>query len=815
MAQFGLGDDTWRSMMEGLVSGRYSLLLGAGASYGAVNGEGDSLPLGKQLGLDLQDRYGFPAFPDGTGLRSIYDLAVLAANKNGLEPPATYIASRFTNCPPLEWYKHIVRIPWHIIWTLNIDDVLENAYTAYHAESRQQLRPVSWDSNDIFHREPVDRVTAVHLHGRASAKNLVFGSLEYLAGLRRAGPAHQLFWDSWAAAPAIVVGATLADEIDLAAPLSEPRIQGTDGPPSLIVLPHVSDFDRYRLDATGLVIVESTAEEFFAAVAQDWADTVSAMGEKALEQSDGIDPNHAYFLQHFSQLSRKTDRNHDFFKGDAPNYEDIESERDARRLLPGLDSYQTGLHSATELSVLAFVGTFSGTTTVELRFLHDSECSGYTVRQFDSDAAFNVNSLVWAAKRDSKLLLRISDLHDFGTELERLRRAVKHADVPLRLVTTLRSSRLPHLEAALGSALTVVPVSGRLRDTEIDGLINALSKHDRLALISKLKPNPRRDYFRVTHKRDMIEALAELSQGRGFTDRVIADLDEAVKFGDGSLSDIVMISAEIGYPIPVAIASRAIGCGVAEVRSAINDGELSALVIIDRNLIIPRQWTLTARVSTQVRDTNRRFNVAQSLAKALAPYQSKQTISQRTRPARIIAQLMDADRIHDWFGTNRSNEWYESLYSEYSWNSRYWEQRALAEARDAAPRWEKAHSWASEAVSQHADAYSLNTLGHVLIQRALAERRLDLDLFYSGLAQVKEAEKVMRRPTGHPYVTALASLRRAYVHPSVNDAERQRLRGTFNRWAEDARNSQSWSVASAQAPIQSQIEKFLRVLPRP
>ena len=118
--------------------------------------------------------------------------------------------------------------------------------------------------------------------------------------------------------------------------------------------------------------------------------------------------------------------------------------------------------STRGLSVLAFVGTLSGATTAELRFLHDCEQIGYTVREFDSDAAFNVSSLIWAAKRDPALVLRIRDLDDFGAELDRLTAVVKHADVSLKLVTTVRSPRLSHLETTLRDSLTDVHVPDRL-----------------------------------------------------------------------------------------------------------------------------------------------------------------------------------------------------------------------------------------------------------------------------------------------------------------------------------------------------------------
>ena len=120
MAPFGLNDDVWRSVMNGLVCGSYSLLLGAGASYGAVNGHGKPVPMGGQLAQELQTRYSLPPIPDVHGLRSVYDLSQLAATRAGLESPASFLGKKFTGCKCPDWYENLVKIPWHIIWTLNI-----------------------------------------------------------------------------------------------------------------------------------------------------------------------------------------------------------------------------------------------------------------------------------------------------------------------------------------------------------------------------------------------------------------------------------------------------------------------------------------------------------------------------------------------------------------------------------------------------------------------------------------------------------------------------------------------------------------------
>ena len=111
--------------------------------------------MGAQLSLDLQTSYSLPPIPVGTGLRSVYDLSVRASKSSGAESPASFLANKFIGCSSPDWYQHVVKVPWRIIWTLNIDDVLENAYQQrFKAIARQELRLVSWDSKNVFHREP-------------------------------------------------------------------------------------------------------------------------------------------------------------------------------------------------------------------------------------------------------------------------------------------------------------------------------------------------------------------------------------------------------------------------------------------------------------------------------------------------------------------------------------------------------------------------------------------------------------------------------------------------------------------------------------
>ncbi len=807
----GLDPATWDLVMENLVEGKYSLLLGAGASRGSVNALGEALPSGNGLADELRVKYKIPAPPPGTTtpLRTIYDLCERIAKRETLEMPSTYLRRRFAGCSVPAWYADLVRARWRIIFNLNIDDVVPSAYRTFQEQARQRLRLASWDEPEVFHREAADSVTCVQLHGAAAGGSLIFGSLDYLGSVSQGGAAHRLFWDSWPRLPVIVVGASLTDELDMAAPLAEERIAAEDQPPSLVILPSFTDFDRFRLEAAELTPVAMTGERFMAAVARDWTSAVRRLDARGASETGDINPNRAYFLQHFKTLRRRDDR-HDFFAGDEPTYADIKNNRDAPRELPALTGGPMSVMPDNAVSIVAFAGQLSGTTTAELRFLASCEDAGFHCYEYDSDASFSGAAVLAAFRNDALLLVRIPDLDDFPEALHELCDQAEKAGISVRIVTAVRPSRLTALStSATTTALRPVAVPEHLRDSEIRALLAVLESHRRLNTLRPKTEEERFNFVKVEHGASIYDALSAASGGRGFEQRISSIHEAIARTGDAEVAAMSVIAAELGYPLPDAAVARACNRTVVSLHHAIQSDPLSTLVRSERGLLASRQRSTTRRLASRLVAPATRFDLTQRLAIALAPYITRHTIRQRTRPHRIIAQLMDAERVIAWFGAESAETWYHGLEPPYGWNARFWEQRALAACEHPEPRYEAAEAWAREAVASHADPFSLNTLGTVRLRRALAYG-FDPDLFYSGLEDVGGAAALLTRPSEHPYVTALSYLRRAYRVAGAS--ERPRLITAFNRWMDDARHSAMWQVPSSRESVEKQMEEFLRAV---
>jgi hypothetical protein len=109
---------------------------------------------------------------------------------------------------------------------------------------------------------------------------------------------------------------------------------------------------------------------------------------------------------------------------------------------------------------------------------------------------------------------------------------------------------------------------------------------------------------------------------------------------------------------------------------------------------------------------------------------------QQTAEARLAGRLFDADKVVKPLLQGRYAEFYDLTKTAWQWNSRYWEQRALALADDDL---KTAVQHARHAVSIEPHPYTMTTLANLLL-RAVDELP---GLF--GLAHFNEAFSLLKR----------------------------------------------------------------------
>lgn len=163
------------------------LLLGAGFSINAENGNNENLMLGGQLTKTLFDKIVIPhkssisadEFEDAEFYQrkgKLKELCNIIRDNNLIEERNDLFQKLFSNCSydNALWYSNLTLIDWDYIFTLNIDDLVETIY------QQENKKLTCWNALSNCYQENPETTTLVKLHGDLKhPKTYVFDATEY------------------------------------------------------------------------------------------------------------------------------------------------------------------------------------------------------------------------------------------------------------------------------------------------------------------------------------------------------------------------------------------------------------------------------------------------------------------------------------------------------------------------------------------------------------------------------------------------------------------------------------------------------------
>lgn len=821
---FGVDERVWNAFLAGIARGTYHLLLGAGASADGRDYFDTPLPVGSSLAKDLVREFTIPSNGD-IGLPRAYDAAKRRRRRNEPTDVDGYLAERFTGCAAPPWFSQLVEVRWRRIWTLNIDDTLDDAYLEAGNSAAQAIRPTHWNQ-PFFEEESPDRAAVVHLHGRARSltghgdENLVFGLEQYLEAGRERYAWHHVFGDLFGSQPFLVIGASLSEEYDLAAILRRGNASAEAlGLPSLAVLQAIDPLRREELESAGLVPVEAGGKEFFDALAKELPDHVAAIPAPHL--ADGQLPSQALkFLSQWRPLSPdeepERDERHDLYAGHEPTWQDIVRNRDAVFQVAerAADVVTEALADRTEQRIICISGPrFTGKTTALYRTARTLISAAYDVYLFIGDERPDITVVRWWVEKAGRPTVLLFDgLADYIPDLRDLLRrggidenricvlGTEREGRVRRLLTSLAEERL-----AIGGRLEL----GQLSDADINSLIMRLREAGRLGRITGRNRGGQITYFRTESRRSLFSAMARLEHAEGFTDRLrhqydALGADSPLQRAYGACS---LVHA-LGYRTPLPLLLRVSELTVKElIRAKQQNVDFAELVSLERDSVRARQRTLASLVAEEVLTSGDRYDLAAAIAEGLAPHISPATIRQRTIYARIASEIMDERILRDWIGLDQVERWYEQQAGLHGWNARFWEQRALAAS--ARSLWDRAESYAEKAVDIREDPFTLNTLGVILLRKAAETTRAGTEhrwgFYWRGVRALEQSRERGNEEFMHPHVTFFEyTIRLAHDELTSGGAIPPQVLRTWQDWLLRAR----WSPAFAHPEMARQIEEF-------
>ncbi|MFZ2209066.1 MAG: SIR2 family protein [Porticoccaceae bacterium] len=768
--------DDLKAIADAVARGEYSLLLGAGASSGGTGGDQKPIPMAADLANQLIDEFSLPTERGSASLYEAYDAAGRRSSITGLSRD-DYLKLRFTKCTPPEWLRQLPQFVWHRIWTLNIDDTLQVAYKTTMSP-RQELVGFNWIDR---HTDSHGSLQAVQLHGSALRPDLlIFSILQYVRATTARHAWHRIFGDHMSQQPFIIVGARLTDEIDLAEILAEgTTVRDNVGLPSLIVLKDVAPLARERLEASGLQVIQSTAQNFFAELLPYVQQAEARLAGTFGLQEASLNPCARVFLSQFVELrldAKPPLHRTDFYSGFDPAWFDILDSLDARfhqtdEIVTSVNVASNAATSAQQIELLyGPMGT--GKTTMMLRVARDLIARRCTPYIFRGDTVVDVEAARYWLQRLPKSVLLFDGIADHATALNSLLDAGAKDGFNVNIVATERERRLRQIL----SAISPVYIGDRrlrhvsqLPDTDIFSLVRKLKEKTRLGKITRESTYRQNGYFMKDCRRLLWVGMANLEGGAGFIHRLTSAFAELHTLSR-DVVHAVAIAYQFGYSLPVGVIVTATGMKPTVLIREMQAGQLAEWLRPTRQGIALKHRFVATTLIERTLDSTERYRQTLAVATALAPLVDIGAIRLRTIPYRIVRNLLDAGTAGDLLG-ELATSWYRELESGYGWNARYWEQRALTHVSvDDLPA---ARSFAERALDILKDPFTMTTLGGVLLRQATKTQTISrvpaMELYWEGVELLRQARASSVTHGDHP-VTVFVNQTLAFCKSLPDDS---------------------------------------------
>lgn len=666
------------------------LFTGAGFSSRARNTVGEPLPTAADLRPVLW-RLCFPddAIDPSSSIQDLFEYA-LTRNRNALTELLRQTLTADAIALPPE-YSIWFSMPWHRVYTLNIDDV--PSATSRQFTLPRSLRIISATTLKEGPRRNPNELDIVHLNGTLEdvPDGVTFSTTQYAERLARQEPWYGRCLADVLTHPVIFVGTRL-DEPPLWQHLEFRKPRGGRGlrelrAKSYLVLPHLDRARKELLREFNIVHIPMTMEEFTARV-------LSRLNDAAQEGRSTIDRIHrmAAGIRIPARIPDVADLakvdplvSTEYLLGQEPTWADLHAGRAIRREVD--ERLQAFVHQVLAQSgpkgILLVSGTAgSGKSTSLMRIALSLSAEGRRVGWIDRDTDLSPRDIRLAMERDDHpQVLFMDDADVYGPEVANLAREIALARGDPFIVMATRSAKAdriadPIRQMRLPFREEVIP---HLTDADIGGLIDVLDRENRLGIL-KGKPRAFQERaFREHASRQLLVAMLQATSDRRFEERIVDEMGDL----DGGAREVYSLFA-VATTLRHFLARD-------EILLAIRDGSNATLNTVDtlvrRRLIVPAAGgaglALRHRVIAEVvfEEMCKDGTAGAAIARLVFMAASKVSpvLSRGTRPWRLLKMLINHEFLLRVIGPENGRDVYTGVEGLLHWEYHYWLQRGSLE----------------------------------------------------------------------------------------------------------------------------------------
>ena len=574
-----MNDATKKIILEEIVplvtNGEMALFLGAGASIGTPAINGKTIPSTSQLiericiscGYDKSDY-------ESTDLQTAFGIG-----QDEIDNFDNFIISNFMCDKPQNWQVNILRVWWRIIFTTNIDDVLDKSLISIKKDTRQ------YPNYQIFNyldREPIFRIPTspeiVKLHGcvNKSSDGFVFDSISYADNTVK-----QSDWIKNCAlhityGNCIFVGSRFR-ESDIETAIRQRKTwDNTDNPSkNWIILDNFSKMEEIAYLKRGIIPLQATAEEFFTLLYENiqYISPEKFIKRKAPFLTDANKNSEAigWFTENLESVrasinhwSTKTGPFNRFYFGDMPDWFYVSHNVPAKfeRVSSILRSTINFKNSDEKIHLINIIGPVgSGKTTSALQALTELSKTEPNIYNFNGINGIQVEYL-WDVLKDIKGLTVIyidAAANHYYAVNEILQRAINSpTGCKLCVITEDRTTQhyrnnrhlyqIPHKNIDRIELKNLSNLDAKSLLIKADELGVSYEKLKHLSENEKIEKLINHD---IGYKGDLLATLYDLSSGVSYRNKLNDEYNEIENIQARSIYETISLVTACRLPLPL------------------------------------------------------------------------------------------------------------------------------------------------------------------------------------------------------------------------------------------------------------------------
>ena len=739
-------------ILDGVKNGAYNLYLGAGATHGCINKHNQKFPLGDELKTILSKRYNKSA-------RFLYQMATIIEPKDLNDTFQEVFALKNTS----EAIKNLSNFVWKRIFTLNIDDAVENSYEN-NIYRKQKL--ISNNFKDTFYLESdLQKLQIIHLHGliRKPSDGYVFNAKEYIENIKTNNTWLTVFSDLFSSESFIMSGLSLNEQdVNYYLSCRSSVTQKVGQYPSILIDPYPDDYTEKICEKHGFQLIQASFDDFIKYLSEEIKNvpTVYDLVNPTNKVFDNIsEKEKIIFFNEFEFVEKNdntTSQLSSFDLGFEPEMLDIFSEKDIHRSVTDkIINTIISKNKKTYGNLVLLSGKYlNGKSTTALRVLNYFLNKNYYIFRLKSLRGFNVeNTINCLQELNGEGILYVDNIAEYIQQVN---------DILLKcpsifVIGTERNYRIAHIKRVLEE---------NINEFNCD----SLSEDETERLIKKYLSLGKIQNRDVLNNKKLL-----INHTIGEQVCLILDSYEPIQNKISEYFALEPHQKDLDALLYVGICCYCYKLGINYyiIRSLLpNSYNLNKLFKTespfklefnrdDKDYVLPRNKLYFAQLIEYYlkKDINLVRECYIKIVKKISSSVNRKTIMLRTPESKLLARMLDIDKNVRHFFQNNEQYFMESIKNMCEWNSRYWEQWALSLISTDIDR---ALSYAKTAVSLELHPYPLTTLSKILFAKMNSvEKNEKTDYCIEALteclnAMTEEGEKNLQ--TIHPLLNIINGL---------------------------------------------------------